>query len=222
MESAISPIESAGTIALCPLDTRVHVAPWIDPVVDRRGHDPRSTYVEKFWLGTLGPTATWLLRRLAAGFDDHPDGYDLDLSATAQSIGLSFTRGQSSPFARALGRCVMFGLAHVRSDGYAIRRRLPEVARRHLLRLPHELQADHQLWVGATVRLDSIHRGRTLARAMLEAGDDAELIEPQLVALGLSAPTAAQVIEIVRAERYGRDVSPPDSTAPEPEAPSPA
>jgi hypothetical protein len=30
--------------------------PWIDPVVDRRGHDPRSTYVEQFWLGTLGPS----------------------------------------------------------------------------------------------------------------------------------------------------------------------
>jgi hypothetical protein len=35
---------------------------------------------------------------------------------------------------------------------------------------------------------------------MLAAGDDTELIEPQLVAHGLSAPTAAQVAEIVRTE----------------------
>ena len=108
----------------CQVGDRIHITPWIDPVVDRRGHDPRSTYVERFWLGTLGPTATWLLRRVAAGFDDDPAGYDLDLASTAQSIGLSFTRGQSSPFAKAFGRCVMFGLAHVRSDGYAIRRRI--------------------------------------------------------------------------------------------------
>ena len=184
----------------CPFTDRVRVVPWIDPVVDRRGHDPRSTYVERFWLGTLGPTATWLLRRLAAGFDDFPDGYDVDLAATAQSIGLSFSRGQSSPFAKAFGRCVMFGLAHVRSDGYAVRRRLPEVARRHLLRLPDDVQVEHQRWVGATTSLDSLHRGKTLATAMLDAGDDTELIETQLVAVGLSAPTAAQVIEIVRAE----------------------
>ena len=62
----------------CPLS--VHVTPWHDPVVDRRGHDPRSVYVEQFWLGVLGPTATWLLRRLVAGFDHQPDGYELDVA----------------------------------------------------------------------------------------------------------------------------------------------
>ena len=47
----------------------VTVRPWIDPVVDDDGHDPRSRYVEQFWLGVLGPTATWLIRRFAAGLD---------------------------------------------------------------------------------------------------------------------------------------------------------
>jgi hypothetical protein len=192
---------TAPPTAWCPGTARVRVVPWLDPVVDRRGHDPRSTYVERFWLGTLGPTATWLLRRLAAGFDDYPGGYDLDLHATAQSIGLSLTRGPSSPFAKAFARCVMFGLAHVRPDGYAVRRRLPEIARRHLIRMPDEIQVEHQRWVGAAVRLDSLQRGRALATAMLQSGDDTELIEPQLVALGLSAPTAAQVSEILRAEQ---------------------
>lgn len=206
MDSTLHPIDpvlpapSLPALAI-PLSSRVRVVPWVDPLVDRRGHDPRSTYVERFWLGTLGPTAAWLLRRLAAGFDDHPEGYDLDLHATAQSIGLSLTRGQSSPFAKAFARCVMFGLAHVHPDGYAVRRRLPEVARRHLIRMPDEVQVEHQRWVGASVRLDSLHRGRTLATAMLAAGDDTELIEPQLVALGLSAPTAAQVTEILRTEQ---------------------
>jgi hypothetical protein len=67
--------------------------------------------------------------------------------------------------------------------------------------MPDEIQVEHQRWVGAAVRLDTLQRGRTLAAAMLQVGDDTELIEPQLVALGLSAPTAAQVSEIVRAEQ---------------------
>lgn len=209
-----TPIESAGTIRTdigtgTPADGHddeprlprlVEITPWVDPLVDRRGHDPRSSYVEQFWLGTLGPTATWLTRRLVAGFDEFPAGYPLDLVTTAQSMGLSFTKGSNGPFARALGRCVMFGVAHRHAGGYAVRRRLPEVARRHLLRLPDDVQVAHQRWVGAVAGIDTLARGRTLATAMLAAGDDAELLEPQLVALGIAPPTAAQVIEIVRHE----------------------
>lgn len=206
MESTTHPIPSVATVPSVrgeswPVHRQAMISPWIDPIVDRRGHDPRSTYVERFWLGTLGPTATWLLRRLVAGFDDHPRGYPLDLADTAQSLGLSYARGQSSPFAKAFGRCIMFGLAHQQAEGYAVRRRIPELARRHLVRLPDEVQMEHQRWVGATASLDSLQRGRALARAMLDAGDDTELLQPQLVALGMSAPTAAEAIELVRAQR---------------------
>jgi hypothetical protein len=179
----------------------VRITPWIDPVVDRRGHDPRSSYVERFWLGTLGPTATWLVRRLAAGFDDRPDGYDLDLATTAQALGLSYSKGASSAFAKAFGRCLMFGLAHQRSDGYAVRRMLPDVARRHLSRMPPSVQQEHECWLESARghRLDELQRGRTLAVAMLDAGDDLELIEGQLVAVGIPATTAAEAVELLRA-----------------------
>ena len=182
------------------LPTVVRIAPWIDPVVDRRGHDPRSSYVERFWLGTLGPTATWLVRRLATGFDQHPDGYDLDLSTTAQALGLSYSRGASSAFTKAFSRCVMFGLAHQRSDGYAVRRLLPDVARRHLSRMPAGLQSEHDLWLNAARchRIEVLQRARSLAAAMLDAGDDAEVIEPQLVAVGIPPTTAAEAVELVR------------------------
>ena len=50
------------------------IRPWPDPVIDTLGHDPRSLYVERFWLPTLGPTSLLLLRRIAAGLDEHPDG----------------------------------------------------------------------------------------------------------------------------------------------------
>ena len=44
------------------LRERVFVEAWYDEVTDQLGHDARSAYVERFWLGILGPSATWLLR----------------------------------------------------------------------------------------------------------------------------------------------------------------
>jgi len=38
-------------------------------------------------LGILGPSTTWLLRRLAAGLEASPDGFDLPLADTAQALG---------------------------------------------------------------------------------------------------------------------------------------
>lgn len=188
--------------------SHVRIWPWIDPVVDGRGHDPRSHYVERFWLGTLGPTAAWLLRRLVAGLDEHPDGYVLDMEAAAQSLGLSYTRGASSPFGKAFSRCIKFGLAHQRSDGYAVRRRIPDLTRRHLVRLPADVQRDHQRWLTAARSHDlgALQRGRAIATAMLDSGDDAGVIEAQLVAVGLPAPTAAEVVELLREERRQREV----------------
>jgi hypothetical protein len=34
------------------------VVPLPDDVIDALGHDPRSHYVETYWLGTLGPPTT--------------------------------------------------------------------------------------------------------------------------------------------------------------------
>ncbi len=180
-----------------PLPMKVRVTPWVDPVVDRRGHDPRSGYVELFWLSVLGPTATWLLRRLVAGFDRQPDGYELDVAGTARALGLSVSKGLASPFAKAVKRCVMFGVAHDTSDGWAVRRRLPAISQRHLVRLPDELQAAHTHWARATIDLDTLERGRALAMAMIESGDDRGMLEPQLTAVGVPAPAAAEVCELV-------------------------
>lgn len=168
---------------------------WVDPLVDDTGHDPRSRYVEIFWLGVLGPTATWLLRRFVSGLDRHPDGYEIDLALTARMMGMSYSPGRSSPFSKALQRCTMFGLAHQTSDGLAVRRRVPAVAFRHLRRMPEIVQAAHAAWVTDTVDLDHFSRAHRLALAMLECGDDAALIEHHLVALGVDDLVAAQVAE---------------------------
>src|SRR5256885_7588674 len=123
------------------------VVPWPDDVIDALGHDPRSNYVEMFWLGTLGPSTTWLLRRMVAGLDTSPDGYQLSLSETATALGLGNKGGRHSPFVRALTRCVQFDLAQHQGEGVlAVRRKVPPLNRRQVLRLPPGLQESHARW----------------------------------------------------------------------------
>ncbi|MFM8908375.1 MAG: hypothetical protein ACKOIZ_12395, partial [Actinomycetota bacterium] len=60
------------------------VVPWRDVTVESLGFAARSDYVEWFWLPVLGPSATWLLRRIDWGFEEFPEGYLLDSRTTAQ------------------------------------------------------------------------------------------------------------------------------------------
>jgi hypothetical protein len=132
---------------LCFAPELLHVSPWADEVVDKLGFDPRSSYVEDFWLGILGPSTVWLLRRFAAGFDYSPSGFDLDLAETARSIGISDRSNRNAPFVRAINRTVQFGLARLTGpDSLAVRRRIPPLTRRHLRHLSPALRELHAAW----------------------------------------------------------------------------
>ena len=161
------------------------IRPWPDGVIDSLGHDPRSSYVEQFWLGILGPSTTWLLRRLAAGLETHPAGFDLPLAETAQALGLGAKGGRHSPFMRALARCCQFDLAEARPEGaLAVRRKLPPLNRRQVLRLPPSLQAAHERWQAEQLRTPAAdqlgRRCRRLALSLVELGEDLEAVESQL------------------------------------------
>jgi hypothetical protein len=111
---------------IAPTSETLDIRPWVDEVVDRIGFDPRSPYVERFWLGILGPSTTWLLRRIAAAFDSAPDGFAMPLVETARSIGLGDHCGRQSAFLRTLNRMVQFDAARpIGPAGLAVRRRLP-------------------------------------------------------------------------------------------------
>lgn len=172
-----------------PSAPTVMVVPWHDPLVDSSGHDVRSQYVELFWLHVLGPTATWALRRLVSGLDRYPLGYELDLVETANELGLSYSPHTSNTFVKALQRCAMFGVVQPLPDSLAVRRRLPTVSARHLARMPESLQSRHRQWATRSA-IGEVDRGRALAAAMLAAGDDPDVVERQLLAMGLS-PDAA-------------------------------
>lgn len=163
------------------------VRPWPDPVIDAVGHDPRSPYVERFWLGVLGPTATWLLRRLVGGLEESPAGFELDLAAAAMELGLGNRSGQHSPFIRSIQRCCRFGAAEmVDGETLRVRRKLPPLTRAQVERLPEELRAAHDRWTdqhaqGTPMALEHLrNRARHLALSLLELGEDGEATERQL------------------------------------------
>ena len=84
------------------LQLNLTVVPWHDSTVESVGFAARSAYVEWFWLPVLGPSATWLLRRIDFGFDDFPNGYVLDTRATAISLGVAAREDTGTIFARAV------------------------------------------------------------------------------------------------------------------------
>jgi hypothetical protein len=170
-----------------PIST-LAVRPWEDRVIDELGHDPRSAYVERFWLGILGPSATWLLRRLVAGFDAAPEGYALDLATTATELGLGNRSGKHAPFVRSIERCCRFGAAELVDAGtLRVRRKLPPLTRVQVERLPDGLRAEHQVWLegpgttDAPLAFEQVrHRARQLALSLLQLGEDGETTERQL------------------------------------------
>jgi hypothetical protein len=129
-----------------PID-HLTIVTWPDEMIDRLGHEPHSDYVERYWLGVIGPTASWLLRRITAELRSNPNGFVLDLKECAGEVGIGLRGGQNSPFIRALGRLCQFELAQLQPGGvFAVRMRVPSLAKRHLMRLPQGLQRRHAEW----------------------------------------------------------------------------
>ena len=162
------------------------VRPWVDEALDRTGFDPRSPYVERFWLGIVGPSVTWLIRRVAAGFDASPDGFEMPLGETARALGLGDPGGRNSAFFRTLSRMVQFDLARVTGEAeLEVMRRLPPLTRKQTGRLSPELQEAHERWLSSTLVAPPAElarrRSRQLALSLLELGEGPDEVERQLM-----------------------------------------
>ncbi|MEM9133695.1 MAG: hypothetical protein AAF962_15275 [Actinomycetota bacterium] len=127
-------------------EARIRVSALHDPVLDAMGHDPRSPYVERYWLSILGPSATLLLRRLAHGLEVEPDGFEFDPAEWALELGLGTRGGKHSPFWRTIDRTSRFGMTRRNAEVLAVRRRLPPLTARQVERLPPRLRAAHERW----------------------------------------------------------------------------
>jgi hypothetical protein len=174
-------------VTLVTFDTEtVTIRPWADDELERTGFDPRSPYVERFWLGIIGPSVTWLVRRVAAGFDASPTGFEMPLGETARALGLGDPGGRNSAFFRTLNRMVQFDLARVSGPSeLEVMRRLPPLSRRQVARLSPALQEAHEYWMASARELPPAEaarrRSRQLALSLLELGEDPEAVERQLM-----------------------------------------
>ncbi|MEZ5218598.1 MAG: hypothetical protein R2705_05935 [Ilumatobacteraceae bacterium] len=123
--------------------------------------DVDDPYVEAFWLPLLGPSATWLIRRLIHELRDRPAGFELDLDATAKALGLRYSRHESTPFVRSIERCVRFGLAReVHADVLEVVTRMPVLVPGRIQRLPAAARAAHAAWeTGRAAALSSTAGG---------------------------------------------------------------
>ncbi len=164
------------------VSSNLHVICWEDPLLAKVGFDPRSKYVELFWLPVLGPSSTWLLRRIANQLDLQPQGFDLNLEEMAHSIGLGGATGRHSPLIRSIKRCVRYGAARrMRSGSVAVRKMLSQIPQRYLERLPQDLQSQHQVWAlsnrDLTTPSTRCRRTRLEAIELLMSGTDPSNLE---------------------------------------------
>ena len=130
------------------LDTLLTVIRWDDPRATADWHELRGEYVERFWLGVLGPATTLLLRRFARGFVERPDGFRVSPADTAGALGMGRGTGRHSMISRTIERACQFRAAFVVDEHtLAVRSLLPPLSGRQLSRLPVTLQRAHGAWL---------------------------------------------------------------------------
>lgn len=111
---------------------------------DGDGFDPRSGYVETYWLSILGPSSILTLRRFTEWLNDSPSGIVIALEDLAQSLGLGHSTSRQSAVVRTLDRLVAFGVAKIDWDAYAVRSAIPPLTARQVCRLPAYLAERHE------------------------------------------------------------------------------
>ncbi len=158
-----------------------------DPVIEAVGFEPESRYAETYWLPVLGPSALWALRRLSALLAMRPSGITVPMGMLSSELGLGGNGGRHAPAVRALGRLVLFGMAEVRGDELAVRRKVPPLARRQLRRLPAHLADAHQAHHGTGQAVTNRQAG-PITRASQGLRESASRSEPGGVSGGTGKP----------------------------------
>lgn len=176
----------------------ITLIPWPDPRFDAFGHDPRSTYVEQFWLATLGPATTWFLRHCADLLDETASTA-VNLRETASTLGIGHEGGARSAMAKTVARACRFRAARsVGSATLAVRLRLPQLSHRQVRRLPESVQQRHEEFLAASSSPDVAGRqkprARRLASGLIECGDTVSEAERQLACMKFHPAVIAEAV----------------------------
>lgn len=127
------------------LVTRMDVLPWVDELVEEQGFGPRSMYTEMCWLPVLGPTATWLYRRLGSWAEYHPGGVLVGLVDLSVGLGLGEGIGRNSKLAKAFERLERFEAAKWSGRELFVRRALAPLPQRYVERLSYSAHEYHEM-----------------------------------------------------------------------------
>lgn len=191
--TTLAPPVTAST-ALPPV---LEIVAWTDPSFELHGHDPRSAYVERYWLGLLGPSTTWMLRRFARGLEECPGGFRIDLVETGRALGLGESMARSSTTHRSVLRACQFGAAYrVSQQRLAVRSHLPTLTRRQVARLPEALQRSHESWRVGSVDAEELRRASAAAAGLRTVGESLGAVEDQLRRWGYAPPVAREAAKI--------------------------
>ena len=98
------------------------------------------------WLPVIGPSTTWLLRRLSGWALACPEGLTVVLPELSESLGLGWSSGANSSLQRSMRRLIMFGLARW-TDGFEVATMVPIVSDRQLARMSPGLVRAHDRMV---------------------------------------------------------------------------
>ena len=139
MATTTTPTSSTATAAWIAEHHALPIVSWDDT----GGLDPRSDYVETYWLAVLGPSSVLALRRLTDWLDGNPSGVVIALEDLALSLGLGHSTSRNSAIVRTLDRLVSFGVAKIEWDTYAVRSTIPPLNVRQTRRLPAYLAERH-------------------------------------------------------------------------------
>lgn len=150
---------------------QLKILPWRDSITDISGYDPRSAYVEMFWLPILGPSCIWLMRRLAIWLDKYPDGFEISAVSLARELGIGVRpnahSSRISPIRKSLIRCSDFGITYFQDDSQPgssciyVKKRFPRISDRLQGKLNDRLKRAHKLWISAERKAKSETNGTT-------------------------------------------------------------
>lgn len=99
-------------------------------------------YVELLWLPLIGPSSTWMLRRLGSWALAFPEGTPVVLPELSEALGLGWSSGAGSSIQRTMRRLIRFDLARW-TGVFGVRTSVSPVLDRHLARMSTALVCAH-------------------------------------------------------------------------------
>ncbi len=166
-------------------ESPVRFTAWRDVNIESLGYDPRSSYVERFWLPFLGPSTIFMARKITELLESEPYGFAMDLEELSSMLGLGSNTSKHSSVQKTLNRLLVFELARVMpSKAVSVRLKLPPLPQRYINRLSRPMQELHVREtqdVPENTLAAARTRARSLAVTLAKLGHDRAAIEKQLI-----------------------------------------